>query len=235
MRPGKALLIRTYLFLLFLLAAVPAYCQRGTIGVDVGQVSDKFGALAPITAPDLGLNAQFTVIPAKDGSPNVVVGGEVRVSSDNAKHATEFAVFGGPLFPWGNFSAGFNVEIRKILLPSATVDNVVLNRFNMELLELPIVLKYKFGPGKRAFVQAQGEPEFTPRFRVSVASLNPVAHPNFDYGYTVRGSLGYIFGKWYAKGSYETRYFKFIANPNNPSNLYNWRSNLITGGVGLVF
>jgi hypothetical protein len=28
---------------------------------------------------------------------------------------------------------------------------------------------------------------------------------------------------------------KFAANPNNPSNLYNWRSNMITGGVGLVF
>src|ERR1700722_12220999 len=30
---------------LFLLAAVPAYCQRGTFGIDVGQTSDKFDSL----------------------------------------------------------------------------------------------------------------------------------------------------------------------------------------------
>ena len=60
-------------------------------------------------------------------------------------------------------------------------------------------------------------------------------HPNFDHGYYLRGSVGYSFGKWYAQGTYETRYFKFDQNPNNPSNLYNWKSNMITGGVGLNF
>jgi hypothetical protein len=61
-------------------------------------------------------------------------------------------------------------------------------------------------------------------------------HPSFDHGYTFRGSVGYTFGKWwYVKGSYETRYFKFADNLGNPSSLYNWKSNLITGGVGLRF
>jgi len=238
MKPCKAHLVRMYcFFLLFLLATVPAYCQRGTIGIDAGQVSDKFGALSPITAADLGLNAQFTLIPAnKEGRPNIVVGAELNVPTNTSSHATEFAIFGGPLFAIGqNFSAGFNVQIRKILLPSTTVSNVIVNRFDMELVELPIVLKYKFGPGRRAFVQAQGEPEFTPRFRTSLAALSGVPHPNFDYGYTVRGSVGYTFGKWYAKGTYETRYFKFVSNLNNPVNLYNWRSNRILGGVGLNF
>jgi len=63
----------------------------------------------------------------------------------------------------------------------------------------------------------------------------PLPNPKFDHGYFVRGSLGYNFGKWYAKATYETRYFKFADNQNNPSGLYNWRTNLITGGLGFVF
>jgi hypothetical protein len=47
--------------------------------------------------------------------------------------------------------------------------------------------------------------------------------------------VGYTFGKWYAQGTYATRYFKFDQNPNNPSNLYNWKSNMITAGVGVTF
>ena len=237
MKPCKAHLVRTCGFILLLLATVPAYCQRGTIGIEAGQVSDKYGALSALTAADLGLNAQYTLIRAnKDGLPNIDIGGELRVPSDTSAHAIEFAIFGGPHFPAGkSFEAGFNVEIRKILTPSTTVNNVVVSRFDMELLELPVVLKYKFGRDRRGFIQVQGNPEFTPRFRTSLKTLAGVPHPNFDYGYTVRGSVGYSFGKWYAKGSYETRYFKFTSNPANPLNLYNWRSDLITGGVGLNF
>jgi len=240
MKACKAHLVRWYRFLLilpvFLLAAVPAFSQRGNFGIDVGQVSDKFGALAPVTAPDFGLNGQITIIQAnKDGRPNIVAGGELRLASDTSAHATEFAVFGGPSFPIHNFSVGLNAQVRKILLPTAFVDNTSFQRFDMELLEVPVVLKYKFGHERRAFIQAQGGPEFTPRLRMRNPPPIPVDKPNFDYGYTVRGSVGYTFGKWYAKGTYETRYFKFVQNNNNPQSLYNWRSNLITGGVGLIF
>ena len=80
----------------------------------------------------------------------------------------------------------------------------------------------------------QGAPEFTPRFKKAGSTLQ-LPHPNFDHGYFVRGTVGYSLGKWYVKASYESRYFKFLENPNNPTNLYNWRSNVITGGVGFVF
>lgn len=223
---------------LFFLAAVPAYCQRGTFGIDVGQTSDKFGALAPVTGLEFNIEGQFTVIKAnqKEGGPSIVAGGELRFPTDTSfNHAKEYAVYGGPAFQVGNFSIGVNAQVRKIYLPAATVNNQTLNRDTMELVELPVVIKYTFGPGKRAFVQAQGEPEFSPRFHRSSASLVPLPSPNLDHGYTLRGSVGYVFGRWYAKGTYETRYFKFGENVGNPSNLYNWRSNLITGGVGVVF
>jgi hypothetical protein len=121
-------------------------------------------------------------------------------------------------------------------MPAAFVNGQVLNRDNLELLQLPVVIKYKFGPGNRAFVEASGEPEFTPRFKRSRLATVQLPNPSFDHGYTLRGSVGYTFGKWwYVKGSYETRYFKFAETLGNPSSLYNWKSNLITGGVGVKF
>jgi hypothetical protein len=221
---------------LFLLAAVPAYCQRGTFGVDVGQTSDKFGALSAVSGLEADVEGQFTVFPSnpKTGRPAIFAGGEIRLPTDTQNHAKEFAVFGGPNFQFHDLSIGVDAQIRKIYLPPANVDNQVFVRYKLELLEIPVVLKYKFGPAKRAFVQAEGAPEFAPHYRSS-GSLSPLPHPNLDHGYFVRGSAGYNFGKWYAKATYETRYFKFADNQNNPNGLYNWRSNLITGGVGFVF
>lgn len=238
MKPCTADLVRTGLFLLFLLATVPAYCQRGTLDLNVGQTSDKFGALATVTGAALDLNGELTVIKpsAKNGGPSIVAGGEVRVPTDTANHAKEFAVYGGVAFGVRNLSIGVNAEVRKILMPAAFVNGQVLNRDNMELLELPLVIKYKFGPDKRAFVEVQGAPEFTPRFKVSPLSKVILPKPSFDHGYTLRGSVGYAFGKWwYVKGTYESRYFKFAENLGNPSSLYNWKSNLVTGGVGVTF
>jgi len=242
MEPCKSILVRTAIFLSFLLAALPAFSQQplpveehGTVAINVGEMTDKFGAFPSVNAADFGLDGQLTLIHAKDGGPNVVVGGELRVPSNTSTNPTEFAVFGGPHFPIGNFSIGFNAQVRKIIMPVAAVDGTTVPRFDFELLEIPVVLKYKFGPGHRAFIQVQGQPEFTPRFRMSHPPSIPVDKPNFDYGYTVRGIVGYNFGKWYVKGTYEDRIFKFISNQNNPLNLYNWHSTSITGGIGLNF
>jgi hypothetical protein len=238
MKRCKRHLARTVVFLLFLLATVPAYCQRGTIDLNIGETTDKFDALAPVSGAALDLNGELTVKKpsAKNGGPSIVAGGEVRVPSDNTNHAKEFAVFGGLAFQVrSNFSIGINVQVRKIDLPAATVDNQILVRDNLELVETPIVIKYKFGPAQRVFIHLQGAPEFTPRYRASTSTLIILPNPNFDHGYSLRGSLGYTFGKWYAQGTYATRYFKFIENQGNPSNLYNWKSNMITAGVGLVF
>ncbi len=237
MKRCKLRLFHTGLFLLFLLAAVPAYCQRGTIDLNVGDTADKFDSLSTITDPVLDLNGEVIVKkPGKNGGPSFVAGGEVRVPSDSTNHAKEFAVFGGVAFQLSsNFSLAIHAQVRKIDLPSATVDNQIFVRENLELLQVPIVLKYKFGPSKRAFIHLQGEPEFTPRFRTAAATLISLPNPNFDHAYTLRGSVGYTFGKWYVQGTYENRYFKFEQNPNNPSNLYNWKSNMITAGVGAIF
>jgi hypothetical protein len=238
MKPGKADLVRMSLFLLFLLATVPAYCQRGTLDLNVGETSDKFGALAPVTGTALDLNGELTVIKPsqKNGGPSIVAGGEVRVPTDTSNHAKEVAVYGG--LAWGahNFSIGVNAEVRKIYMPVATVDGQVLNRDNLELFELPLVIKYKFGPGRHAFFEVQGEPEFSPHYKTSPLSRVILPFPTLDHGYDLRGSVGYTFGKWwYVKGTYDSRYFKFDAGQGNPTSLYNWKSNLITGGVGVRF
>jgi hypothetical protein len=238
MKRCKPHLVLTGIFLLFLLAAVPAYCQRGTLDLNAGETSDKFAALPTVNSAVLDINGDVTVKKpsAKLGGPGIVAGGEVRVPSDNTNHAKEFAVFGGLAFQASsNFSIAVHAQVRKIDLPVATINNQIVVRDNLELLQIPIVLKYKFGPDRRAFVNVQGEPEFTPRYRASKSTLISLPNPNFDHGYTVRGSAGYSFGKLYVQGTYETRYFKFIENGGNPSNLYNWKSNMITGGVGVSF
>lgn len=238
MKRGKSHGILTGLCLLFLLATVPAYCQRGSIDINGGASSDKFDSLSTVSGPILDVNGEYTIVKpsAKNGGPSIVAGGEVRVPSDDLNHAKEFAAFGGVAFQaTPNFSIGVHAQVRKIDLPAANLDNQILVRGNLQLLQIPIVLKYKFGPEKRFFVHAQGEPEFTPRYRAPKSVLISLPGPNFDHAYTVRGSVGYTFGKWYAQGTYENRYFKFVPNPNNPSNLYNWKSNMITGGVGVTF
>lgn len=238
MKRGKSQHVLTGLFLLFLLATIPAYCQRGSIDINGGETSDKFDSLSTVTGAVVDVNGELTVKKpsAKNGGPSIVAGGEVRVPSDSTNHAKEFAVFGGVAFQaTPNFSIGVNAQVRKIDLPAANVDNQILVRGNLELLQIPIVLKYKFGPEKRFFVHVQGEPELTPRYRAPNSVLVVLPKPNFDHAYTIRGSLGYTFGKWYAQGTYQTQYFKFLANPGNPSNLYNWKSTMITGGVGVSF
>lgn len=238
MKRGKSQLVLTALFLLFLTAAVPAYCQRGSIDINGGETSDKFDSLSTVSGPILDINGEVAVKKpsAKNGGPSIVAGGEVRVPSDSTNHAKEFAVFGGVAFQaTSNFSIAVHAQVRKIDLPAADVDNQILVRGNLELVQIPIVLKYNFGREKRFFVHAQGEPEFTPRYRAPKSVLISLPAPNFDHAYTLRGSLGYNFGKWYAQGTYENRHFKFLENPRNPSNLYNWKSNMITAGVGVTF
>ncbi len=228
---------RGVLVCLMVLAAVPAFCQRGTFGIDVGQSSDKFDSLRSVSGLVVGIDGEITVLRAnkKEGGAAIVAGGEIRLPSDTGNHAKEFAIFGGPAFQYRNLTIEVHAQIRKIYTPPSTVDNQVFVRDKIELLEIPLVFRYKFGPSKRAFIEAQGAPEFTPRFRPN-GSLSPLPHPNLDHGYFVRGGLGYLFGKsYYAKVTYETRYFKFLANPNNPNGLYNWRTNAIVGGVGFVF
>lgn len=222
---------------LLFLAAVPLYAQRGDIGIDLGETTDKFGALPSSTGPVFMVEGQLTVLKAneKTGRPNIVAGGDIRVPSDTGHHSSEFAIFGGPEFQYKNFTFGVHAQVRKIYEPTSIVDNQFFVRYKMELLQIPVIVKYNFGPGKHAFVEAQGEPEFRPRF-VSNGSLVALPHPNLDHGYSVRASGGYDFGKWYAKATYETRYFKFVNNNlGNPNGLYNWKSNFLTGGVGLVF
>jgi len=221
---------------LVFLAAVPLYAQRGTLGVDLGETTDRYGALPSSTGPVFMVEGQLDVLKAneKTGRPNIVAGGEIRVPSDTGNHSNEFAIFGGPEFQYHNFTFGVHAQVRKIYQPSSIVDNQFFVRDKMELLELPFVVKYVFGPDKHYFVEAQGIPEFRPRF-LSNGQLNALPKPNLDHGYFVRASAGYNFGRWYAKATYETRYFKFVPDLGNPNGLYNWKSNFLTGGVGFVF
>jgi hypothetical protein len=221
---------------LFFLATVPAYCQRGTLGVDVGQTSDKFGGLARNKGEEANLQGEMIVLQSSDTEhgADVVAGGELRFPVDTALHAREYALYGGVAFRFNkSLSAGFHIQVHRIYLPPSTVAGQIFNRSRLSLLEVPGFVEYKFGPAKHAFVRGEGGMEFSPRYKAAAGSVLP--NPNLDHGYFVRGSVGYNFGKWYVKGNYETRYFKFRQGLGNPSGLYNWRSDMITGGVGVVF
>src|SRR5262249_1346521 len=86
---------------LFLLAAVPAYCQRGTFGIEVGNTSDKFGALSSVSGLIVGIDGQAAILNAnpKNGRPAILIGGEIRLPTDTQNHAKEYAFFGGLRFP----------------------------------------------------------------------------------------------------------------------------------------
>jgi len=223
---------------LFLLAVVPAYCQRGTFGIDIGQTSDTFAGLPTQSTAVFLVDGEFAVIKSnlKTERPAVVAGGEARFPEDALNHAKEFALYGGVHFKFmnNNLTIGVDGQVRKIYMPTAFVNNQFFDRDNMGLFELPILVRYKFGSARRAFIEAKGAPEFTPHFRASGAELQ-LPHPNFDHGYFIQGSAGYVFGRWYVKGTYENRYFKFEDNQNNPSNLYNWRTNRFSAGIGVSF
>ena len=73
---------------LFLLAAVPAYCQRGTFGIDVGQTSDKFDSLSSVSSLEVGIDGQVAVFNAnpKNGRHAILVGGELWLRIESSKH-----------------------------------------------------------------------------------------------------------------------------------------------------
>jgi hypothetical protein len=223
---------------LFVLAAVPAYCQHGTFGIDLGQTTDRFGDLSRSSTGVAGFDGEVSVYQSKDllHGTNIVVGGETRFPLHTDNHATEFAFYGGPVFHFTeSFSASFHAQLRQAYLPASVIDGITYNRYNMRLLELPLILQYKFGPSHKAFVQAEAMPEFTPHMRNPSSGAPPYPHPLFDHGYTLRGVVGYNFGRWYAKATYESRYFRFQNTYPNPYGIYNWRTDLLTGGVGFSF
>jgi hypothetical protein len=221
---------------LFFLATVPAYCQRGTLGIDFGQTSDKFGGLTRTSSAEAIIEGEFIALQShdRDHGADIIAGGEVRLPVNTTNHANEFAAYGGVSFRFTkSFSAGFHLQVHQIDTPPSIVAGQTFNRARMRLLEIPGVVEYKFGPSKHAFVRAEGAMEFSPHLKAPATAIIP--NPNFDHGYYYRGSVGYNFGRWYAKGTYETRYFRFTEDVGNPSFLYNWRTDLVTGGVGFVF
>jgi len=238
MKRRKTLLV---CIVLFFLAALPAFGQRGNLEVDLGETTDSFAALPKTTSPLVDFNGEAAILKSnpKTGRPAIVGGGEVFLPTDTAGHAREFAVYGGVNFQFGNLTVAVDGQIRKIYTPTAFEDNQYFARDKMELIETPLVLRYKFASQKNWlknwFAEAKGAPEYHPRFHEASGSLVSLPNPNFDHGYFIQASVGRTFGNWYAKASYETRYFKFIENQNNPNNLYNWKTNAVTGGVGIVF
>jgi hypothetical protein len=213
--------------------------ERGFIGLEAGQTSDRFGGIAPVKGFLGGVEGEVVVINGvsrKEGLPNILLGGEIRFPSETSQHASEFSAFVGPQFrAGGHFSIGFHVQLHKLFVPPGQLEGVTFNRDKMLLLELPVVLEFKSAATHGLFFQLQGSPEFSPRLKSNVAG--PPAHPKptFDYGYTARASLGYILGRWYAKATYQRRNLRFKDTLGNPLDLYNWRSDQITGGFGLTF
>jgi len=101
---------------LFLLAVVPAYCQRGTFGIDIGNTSDTFAGLPTRSSAVFLVDGEFAVIKSnlKTQRPAVVAGGEIRLPEDALNHAKEFAVYGGVHFKFlkDNLTIGADGQVR---------------------------------------------------------------------------------------------------------------------------
>ena len=91
MKRCKTYLVRVCLLLTL---AVPAYSQRGTFGIDVGQTTDKFGSLSSKSGLEAGIDGQLTIVQSnpKRGGPSIVAGGEIRLPTDTSNHAHTTAV-----------------------------------------------------------------------------------------------------------------------------------------------
>lgn len=238
--PVRAFLFFFAAFLIAPLAAMPAYAQRGDIAINGGETADHFGGQSRSTSAIAALDGEVIIFrsPDRDRGADVVAGGEVRFPQDTNNHASEQALFVGPFFHFGkHLSAGIHLQLHRMVLPPEISTGLYpfFNRDRFELLEVPGVVEYKFGPDNHFFVRAEGGPEFSPRFKNPPSGPEPFPHPQLDHGYFVRGTLGYNFGKWFIKGTYQTRYFKFNPDVGNPDNVYNWRNDFATAGVGLNF
>ncbi|HTS34575.1 MAG TPA: hypothetical protein VMH04_02820 [Candidatus Solibacter sp.] len=221
---------------LLFLAAIPAWSQRGNLGIDVGQVNDKFGAVPSTNDLTFNVNGEFVILKSKpkDNTPDLVAGGEIRLPSDSNSGAKEFMVYAGVRFHIKNLIIGADGQVHKMILPTTVYQNQVFIHDTIEVLEIAPVIRYKFGSGNHLFLEAKGAPEFSPRFKIPAGAL-VLPNPNLDHGYFVRGTVGYTYNHYFIRASYESRYFKFAPDAGNPNGLYNWLSNSITGGVGVTF
>jgi hypothetical protein len=227
-----------FFFALFFLPALPAYSQRSTFGIDLGETTDRFGALARTTTGEADIEGKVVIFnrASNQGDPNIVVGGEAQLPVDTSTHAPEVAAFAGPEFNLGNHLVlGFHAQVRKLYPPTSDVNGLFFPRYKMLLFEIPAVVEYKFGTGGHAFIQGQISPEFAPHYTRSSSGTSPFPGPTLDHGYDARASVGYRFGRWYLKANYETRFFKFATNLGNPNNLANWRTDKASAGLGVVF
>ncbi|HTW59666.1 MAG TPA: hypothetical protein VMD99_16175 [Terriglobales bacterium] len=245
-KPGR---VRPHLYLLaasfaLILSAVPVHAQRATISANVGETSDRFGGQARETGAVGAVDGEVVAFQSSDRNhgADIVAGGELRWPEDASNHASEQSIYGGFAFHFGqHLTAGVHLQIHRLVPPPSyaagpvTDGGVVFNRDHMEVFETPGFIQYKFGPSNHIFARVEGTPEFSPRFHPSPSGAEPFDHPNLDHGYAIRGIVGYNFGKWFVKGTYQTRYFRFETNANNPDDVYNWRSDFVTGGVGFNF
>jgi hypothetical protein len=243
-RPARAFSFLSAAIFVLALASIPAYCQRGTIGIDVGNVADRFAGQPSVSGAIGAIDGEVIAYksPDRDHGADIIAGGELRWPEDASNHASEQSIYGGFAFHFGDhLSAGVHIQIHRLVPPPSFAGEVVtnggqvFNRDRMVFLELPGFVQYKFGPANRAYARIEGCPEFSPRYHPSPSGAPPFLHPNFDHGYAIRGVVGYSFGRWYVKGTYQTRYLRFETNFNNPDDVYNWRSDFITGGVGFNF
>jgi hypothetical protein len=245
MKLGQPYPLRAFLFFfaalfVFALALLPASAQRVSVGADVGEISDRFGGQPRVTGAVGAIDGEVIAWQSadRDHGADIVAGGELRWPEDASNHASEQSIYGGFGFHLGpRLTAGIHIQIHRLVPPPTFGGNpvMVFNRDRMEVLEPNGFVQYKFGPSNRYFIRAEATPEFSPRFHPSPSGAPPFEHPNLDHGYAIRGVLGYNFGKWYVKGTYQTRYFRFQTNFNNPDEVYNWRSDFVTGGVGFNF
>ena len=214
MKLCKSILVRLGLISPISPGHVPAYGQRGTLDIDAGEVTDKFGAQPQVTAADFGLNGQVTLIQAtKDGGPSIVAGGELRVPPTPPPMPASTPSSAVRSSPWQFFHRRQRPGPQDSSCPTLTWMEPSWTATTWNCSNSPSSSDTNSVPTSALSSRPTASPNSLPTTNRLPCQPVGVPHPNFDYGYTVRGSVGYNFGKWYVKGTYETRYFKFASQP----------------------
>jgi hypothetical protein len=232
--------------------ALPCMAQKGTILVDFGQASSRFGSLNAQTGSTLIVGANLRVASAVENGSGLVTSanGEFRYSGyGDAANGNFMEIAGsfGPSFFFANhFSFGGGIGMREMLLPNDTymVGGQVqtFDRTSFLSMELPFNGKVTFGPAGRGYVSGQYTlvwPIVNNTYTDNLGNTyqTGTTFPNSDHAYNMKGSVGYVLPHGILlRGNYEDRYYKFQADgTNNPYNLYNLRQKMITAGVGKTF
>ena len=243
------------LALCFALFSTGAYAQRMALSAELGHETTQFGnpdnssfTYAKRSSEFIQFGPQLMLFGNSDrlGGWNLTLGGDLRFPFDTSDATGNPMEFAGNVMVnqrVGSMAFGAGFEMRDILLPSEP--NFI--RPNQIMFGMPVMFKYTFGSGHRAYAQAGGtlwmanySQNVVSAFGQTVALQNGTISMGNCFTQTC-GDLkltgGYVFGHTALKGSYlyRSNHFSITGNPGVDPAIMDFRQNEISGGIVLTY